>query len=238
MKQKKWMAALSAAALLFTLTACRASVPESRQDATTSQPEETTAPETTVPETTTPQTTVPETTEPVETTESPVSDPAVADTEPQTVRVQDISQSRVEQLIAQYPSPVKGGLPMLQADSAEDLEALLNSIGSDVLRDAVQGYDSAFFQEYTVLLVPRVTTTGSARHTVELVSTADSLVAEVTVTTPEIATMDMANWILVIPVPRADATGKTVFVRIADGMGGLRIPGFDNTQPTGGLVTR
>lgn len=166
---------------------------------------------------------MPTETEPEETT------PA-SPTEAQVIRAQDISQSALENLMARHPGSdlVAGSLPLVHLQDQTALEEFLKEAGSQVLEDACQGYDDAFFQDHDLLIVPRITNTGSARHTVELSADNSILTVKITVTTPEIVTMDMAHWFLVIPVSKTDTQGRTPVATIPGLSGGIGVPNPGN----------
>lgn len=227
MKLRKVWACLLLLAVAASLWACR---PGTQTAGPQGEAPTETVPSTKPPETTAP----PETTEPVETTEPPETateplDDTVPAEEMQVIRTQDVDQSVLERLMNQYPGQEENSLPMMQASDRQSLDAFLSEIGSQTLTEAAEVYDGGFFDRYDLLLVPRVTNTGSARHTVEVKVEGNLLVAELTVSIPEIHTMDMANWVLLIPVPKANAQGRTVEVRLA---GGLAI----TPAPTSGLI--
>ncbi len=226
------LAALSlTAAMMLTFPGCQASRTASQPDAT---PPDTTPQNTTEPEVTWKpvETTIdpgellipmPTETEPEET--SPASP-----TEAQVIRAHDISQSALENLMARHPGSnlVSGSLPLIHLTDRAALDDFLKEAGSQTLKDACEDYDEAFFQENDLIIVPRVTTTGSARHTVALAVEDQILSVQITVTTPEIVTMDMANWFLVIPAAKTDTQGKTPVATITGLPGGIGVPNPSN----------
>ena len=206
------LAALSlTAALMLTFPGCQAS-------RTSGQPD-------TTPQDTTPRNTTPQDTEAPPTTEPEVTTPA-SPTEAQVIRAHDISQSALENLMARHPgsSLISGSLPLVHLTDRAALDDFLKEAGSQTLKDACEGYDESFFQDNDLIIVPRVTTTGSARHTVELATEDQILSVKITVTTPEIVTMDMANWFLVIPAAKTDTQGRTPVATIAGVPGGIGVP--------------
>lgn len=226
------LAALSlTAAMMLTFPGCQASRTASQPDATPpdATPQNTTEPEVTWKPV---ETTIdpgdllipmPTETEPEET--SPASP-----TEAQVIRAHDISQSALENLMARHPGSnlVSGSLPLIHLTDRATLDDFLKEAGSQTLKDACEDYDEAFFQENDLIIVPRVTTTGSARHTVELAVEDQILSVRITVTTPEIVTMDMANWFLVIPAAKTDTQGKTPVATITGLPGGIGVPNPSN----------
>lgn len=236
------LAALSlTAAMMLTFPGCQASRTASQPDAT---PPDTTPQNTTPQSTGTQPTTEPEVTwKPVETTIDPgdLLIPMPTETEPeetspaspteaQVIRAHDISQSALENLMARHPGSnlVSGSLPLIHLTDRAALDDFLKEAGSQTLKDACEDYDEAFFQENDLIIVPRVTTTGSARHTVALAVEDQILSVQITVTTPEIVTMDMANWFLVIPAAKTDTQGKTPVATITGLPGGIGVPNPSN----------
>lgn len=250
MKYRKFAALAAAAALILSLGACRAGgeTEPSGTAGDTASAETTASPETTptqpVPSTQETEQEVPTETvpfEPVETVpvapvEPIVSDPVAPGTEGvpledlQVVRTQDVAQSVLENLIAQNPSA--DGLAMMQMKDLEALEELLNRVGSRVLTDAAEQYGEEFFREYDLIVIPRVTTTGSVLFSASASAQGGVYQVEITLSIPEITTMDMANWFLLIPAPKADTQGRTVRAVIAGGFGTPEL----NPAPTTGFV--
>jgi len=242
MKYRK-LAALMAASLVLGLAACRPGSGTGSEETIvdTASPETSISPTvaTEAPENTEQTETVPIV--PVETEPIPIVTGPTVPSEPtdpneegeavkdmQVIRTQDVAQSVLEGLIAQNPSI--GGLALLQLKDGEALEALLQSVGSEALKKAAESYGAEFFQTYDLIVIPRVTTTGSARHTAEASVQEETYCVTVTVTVPEISTMDMANWFLLIPAPKADTQGRTVTASIAGS------PVSGTTQPVSGFA--
>lgn len=225
-----------AAALIVMLAGCQAYQPQNSSSGTAPQTETSSAPsEATEP--TVIWTPAEVTIDPGELLQTMPAETLPAETAPadpaqaQVIRIQDISQSALEALMARHPGSVlvSDALPLIQLTGLEELEAFLQETGSEILQEACGIYDSTFFQENDLLMVPRLTTTGSARHTVELRAQDGILAAEITVTVPEIATMDMAHWMLAIPVSKSDTQGKTCVAYLT---GGLQGPGSGSILPT------
>lgn len=160
------------AALMLALPGCQAFRTQNQPDTTVPQNPETE-----------PSTEPNVTWKPVETTVDPgdLRNPMPTETEPeetepaspaelQVVRALDISQSALEALMARHPGStvIDDALPLVHLTDRSSLDDFLTEAGSQTLQDACEIYDSAFFQEHDLLIVPRVTTTGSARHTVDL----------------------------------------------------------------------
>lgn len=230
MNRKKLTVLAFTLVLVLCLSACQAGNPA---------PGTTAAPETTVPPMTV--------SEPAESTEQPTetvqeniaTEPAVEINETlkelQVLRLQDVSQSHMERIIAKY-MPQDGNLAFIHITSPEAMEAMAEEMGSEIFLDISGLYDAAFFESYELLLVPRVTNTGSVTHTYQWVPEGeDTLVAQITAVTPEIVTMDMAHWMLLIPIQKDVAQGRTLTAALA-APEGLLVPGTDGTQPTIGFA--
>lgn len=127
-----------------------------------------------------------------------------------TLRVQDVDQSVIESLIYELSLSSMGDVPMAHLRDRAALEDLLETVGSGYLEEACAAYDPTFFASYDLLLIPRVTNTGSARYTAQIMCDESSAVVQLSVEVPEIATMDMANWCLLVVVPKLSAEGTAV----------------------------
>lgn len=134
-----------------------------------------------------------------------------------TLRVQDVDQSVIESLIYELSLSSMGDVPMAHLRDRASLEKLLGTVGSGYLEEACAGYDANFFASYDLLIIPRVTNTGSARHTAQIFCDESSAVVQLSVEVPEIATMDMANWCLMAVIPKLTPDGTAV----ATGMVGM-----------------
>lgn len=134
-----------------------------------------------------------------------------------TLRVQDVDQSVIESLIYELSQTSMGDVPMAHLRDRASLEKLLGTVGSGYLEEACAGYDANFFAAYDLLIIPRVTNTGSARHTAQIFCDESSAVVQLCVEVPEIATMDMANWCLMAVIPKLTPDGTAM----ATGMVGM-----------------
>ncbi len=136
----------------------------------------------------------------------------VGNTEFQSIRVQDISREKLEHLISKY-HPGAGddrALSMVHITHGDSLEKLLQEVNSQIFREKCIVYDETFFEGYDLVVIPRVTNSGSVQHSAELVKEEGKLLVSISVSMPEYATADMANWLLVVPVPKTHTQGVTV----------------------------
>lgn len=88
-------------------------------------------------------------------TEPEETEPA-SPAELQVVRALDISQSALEALMARHPGStvIDDALPLVHLTDRSSLDDFLTEAGSQTLQDACEIYDSAFFQEHDLLIVP------------------------------------------------------------------------------------
>lgn len=224
--------------LLLTLAGCRAGSPGNDNAGATTLPsdEETTAPSVSEPE----ETTIPQeesrasedpTTEPDDETEPvdvqiPVDDEF--STDPQVVRTQDVSRETVESIIARYAPTMNGDISMVHLTSQDALSLFLAQVNSQMLQDRCDMYGADFFENYDLILIPRVTNTGSVTHTVELHTDGSNLLILLSAESPEIVTMDMANWFIIVPVAKSETADRIISVQMAGGLGNVSSPGKGN----------
>ncbi len=156
-------------------------------------------------------------------------EPGEVDQEMKTLRVQDIDQSVLESLIYELSESSLGDVPMAHLRDQAALANLLERIGSGYLEEECQIYDETFFATHDLLIIPRVTNTGSARHTAQVFYDGHSVCVQLSVEVPEIATMDMANWCLVLAVPKVSADGGEAVAMMTGGMSQII------QQPIGGV---
>lgn len=136
--------------------------------------------------------------------------------EAQVIRVH-VRNGTLEALIAKYRDSEadRRTQVLIQATDRQSLDAFLAEANMEELSKACEGYDEAYFAENDLLIVPRVTNTGSARHSVELVQEENDVLAVViTVETPEYATADMGYWFLLVPAEKSETQGKTCVARL------------------------
>lgn len=110
------------------------------------------------------------------------------------------------------------GLGAVQIASRQELTELLAQIGFEDLTEAAADYDDAFFADHTLLLLLQETATGSVRHAVYQSESADTLNVTVSVTAPEYATDDMAQWFLLVPLERVAVDGKNLMISLTGGL--------------------
>lgn len=144
--------------------------------------------------------------------------PGVTDQELKILRVQDVDQSVIEDLIRKLSEDSMGDVPFAHLRSLADLSDLLETVGSAYLEECCAVYDQSFFATHDLLVIPRVTNTGSARHTAEVICDDGGVVVQLRVEVPEIVTMDMANWCLVVAVPKTSTQDGDVTVIMNGGM--------------------
>lgn len=132
----------------------------------------------------------------------------------QEVRVQDLGLDQMNYLIGRYmPEPgSESNLSWVQIADADALTGFLAEVDSPVFRDACAPYGADFFSMYDLIVIPRMTNTGSVQHSVELVREGDKLRVLVGVTEPEYSTQVLTNWLLVVPVLKAELQGMNLVV--------------------------
>lgn len=162
---------------------------------------------------------------------TPTELPAGGWTRPGRVEEQPEQGTRIEASVLRYRGTLDtfrgwlerwkdpSGLGVVQITSRQELEELLAQIGFEDLTQAAD-YDDAFFADHTLLLLLQETATGSARHAVYLSESDDTLTVTVSVTAPEYATDDMAQWFLLVPLERAAADGKNLTISLTGGIDG------------------
>ncbi|TVP96405.1 MAG: hypothetical protein EA374_01305, partial [Acholeplasmatales bacterium] len=78
--------------------------------------------------------------------------------------------------------------------------------GHHGFHDLIRTYDDAFFTESFLLFVPIMENSGSNRHTLDALSIDDAtLTLHLSRHIPEIGTMDMKNWLLIVEVERGES---------------------------------
>lgn len=215
---------LMCGALILTFAGCRAGSPANEGAGGTDQTTENETEETTLPQeqtmagtepkdTTAPEKTPEDTTAPTDPIEDAFS------TEYQVVRTQDISQDMVESIINQYQPLSNGDLPTVHLTTLNAMDAFVDHVGSQTLTKACEMYGEDFFKDYDLVMIPSVTNTGSVTYTVEVMADGGQVMIVVSAQSPEIVTMDMANWFLVIPVPKDGTTENTIYAQRGGNMG-------------------
>lgn len=93
------------------------------------------------------------------------------------------------------------------ADNIVELLDQLKQRGMDSQKLDLSAYDDAFFAEYRLVVIPRRTSSGSVRFSAR-VENVEGYVRIATVgKMPEIGTADMADWLVLVPLSRADHSG-------------------------------
>ena len=102
----------------------------------------------------------------------------------------------------------------VRLDSADALADYLTAADSTALRTAANDYDSAFFTDFTLLLILLEEPSGSIRHTVTAVDAAESGALTVTIdrTLSGDATDDMAYWHICLLLPRGFGEGEVSLI--------------------------
>ncbi len=132
----------------------------------------------------------------------------------QAVRAQGLSVDKMKLLISKYlPAPgSESTLSWVHITNRDSLERFMQEVDSNVFREACAPYDGDFFTEYDLIVIPRMTNTGSMEHSAELIREDGKLRVSVSVTEPEVSTTVMTNWLLVVPAAKADTQGVTITV--------------------------
>lgn len=91
----------------------------------------------------------------------------------------------------------------LLCDSVESLHSKLTACGIDPEKSDLQGFDQKFFSENRLVVLPRTSNTGSVRYSAHLVDTNGGVKVVLTAHTPEAVTWDMADFLVLVPVPLA-----------------------------------
>ena len=114
-------------------------------------------------------------------------------------------------------------IPVITADSAQALADFIGEAGAYFQLDAAYGdstsftenagkYDAAFFEKNTLLLLFAEETSGSIRHKIsDLTITDGKLSVSVETVVPETGTDDMADWFIVLELPRDALAGVETF---------------------------
>lgn len=230
MNKAKWIAGLMAMTLTFSMTACKSS---GGTEETTHVPE-------TDGETQETQIT-PETTGTVPQETLDLFYPEELK-EMKAIRVEERFRANLENLIANTPAAdgVEGSIPVFSFQDREALAEFLSQYPSEKISGLSEEYNDAFFGDYDLVLIPRVSNSGSVKYTTEILQENGRIVVEVAAEVPEIGTADMASWFLMVPVPKDMVkTGVPVVARMAGGIGtgfgsGFVLP----TNPPAGTVNR
>lgn len=139
--------------------------------------------------------------------------------EQQFLRLRDVPEWLAEAVMADLADPdgSETCIPSAWITDVAGLESLLERLGSDTLRESITGWDETIFGSWGLLAIPRVTTSGSVRHSVELMQGDDGLEAHVEAELPEMGTADMTVWMLLVPVPLSDSGDLPVTAHMPSG---------------------
>lgn len=168
-------------------------------------------------------------------TEAPIKNtaPVIAVTEPETVPDETLGQTVQETLIVRYTGEDAPFMKLLEDNtsefknigltvfsSAKELEDALGVLNFPALQEKTAAYDDAFWSEHDLLVIFRRTNTGSVRQSVELnAENKDTLTVTLRSETPEIATMDMANWVLLVPAPKLETQNLEINLELLSKIG-------------------
>lgn len=106
----------------------------------------------------------------------------------------------------------------LVADSVEGLLDGLSSRGVDTSRLDLSAFDAAFFENNRLVLIPRSTTSGSVRFGARIDRTADGVKITPVGTMPEIGTADMADWLVLVSLSKAEYPGTVIVENVRNMM--------------------
>lgn len=134
-----------------------------------------------------------------------------------TVRAQDVSQAQMERLVNQYTADQ---IALVHVTERAQLDRFLTEAGSQTLTDSCKDYTEQWFETHDLAIMPRVTNTGSARHSVTVQVDGETVYLNLRVDIPEISTCDMAHWFLLTPLDKTDTQNRTVrAVQSSSGLG-------------------
>lgn len=99
------------------------------------------------------------------------------------------------------------------AENAQNLRGKLTQCGLNPDKLELSQFDSSFFSSYVLAVIPRTSGSGSVRYQPRLSAGADCILITVDAQVPEIGTCDMADWLVMVPVPRKQLrSGMTIAV--------------------------
>lgn len=190
-------------AMLLALTACQASTPPETTPTETQRPTEAAPTETERPTEA----------EPVETEPTPPAtqtQPDPISAEPVFLRIRDGNPGIVERLQNDYVDnpALRNDIPSILIRDAQGLEDFLSLVNSPTLDEGAI-FDSEFFAQYDLMVIPRTTTSGSVQHSVEI---AYGNITLVTVTAEILGTgtADMCDWLLLVPLSKSEAPAAAI----------------------------
>lgn len=136
-------------------------------------------------------------------------DPMLPVTRPVEGNTDNVAQIRLYNLRGNWMKAFETENGMFfAADNIGELLDQLRKQGLDSQKLDLSAYDDAFFAEYRLIVIPRRTSSGSVRFSAK-VENADGFVRIATVgKMPQVGTADMADWLVLVPLSRADYPGK------------------------------
>lgn len=106
----------------------------------------------------------------------------------------------------------------LVVDSVEGLLDGLSSRGVDTSRLDLSAFDAVFFEYNRLVLIPRSTSSGSIRFSARIDRTADGVKVTPVGTMPEIGTADMADWLVLVSLSKAEYPGTVTVENVRNMM--------------------
>lgn len=123
-------------------------------------------------------------------------------------------------------------LPVFKMESEEELERFVQDFGDDFVQDqsrnevpsfdeATEDMDKGYFSKYTLFLVAVPANSGSYRYGVDSIENDGKTLCIHVVQTnnPELVTMDLAGWFVLVSVPKQTVAGCTEFDAQLDNIG-------------------
>lgn len=95
----------------------------------------------------------------------------------------------------------------LIADSVQSLLDGLSSRGIDTSNLDLSTFDAAFFADNRLVVIPRSTGSGSVRFSARIEKTSDGVKITPVGTMPEVGTADMADWLVLVSLSKAEFSG-------------------------------
>ncbi len=95
----------------------------------------------------------------------------------------------------------------LLADSVESLLHGLSGRGVDTSKLDLRAFDDAFFKDNFLVVIPRSTNSGSVRFSARIDETSDGVKITPVGTMPEVGTADMADWLVLVTLNKAEFSG-------------------------------
>ncbi len=107
----------------------------------------------------------------------------------------------------------------LLADSVESLLDGLSGRGVDTSKLDLSAFDDAFFENTRLVVIPRSTNSGSVRFSARIDRTADGVKIAPVGTMPEVGTADMADWLVLVTLSKAECTGTVTVENVRNVVG-------------------